>query len=162
MIAFTSRDKDTDLVDQSSGIAPQLLNYEVPNIELMDLAGNQMSIDNLKGQVLLVNNWATWCPPCRAEMPVLENYYQSHKREGFMLIGINSGDKKYQVENFVLEYKLSFPIWLDPYGSAVRAFQNNALPSSYVIDRSGFVRMIWIGSVNIDALETYVTPLLNE
>lgn len=95
-------------------------------------------------------------------MPILETYYINHKEDGFTLIGINSGDNQDQVEEFVSQYQLTFPMWLDPTGKAIYAFRNNALPSSYIIDRSGMVRLVWVGSVTIDALETYLTPILSE
>jgi peroxiredoxin len=140
--------------------APGEVNYPAPVLELTDLDGVTVSLVGLRGQVILVNNWATWCPPCRAEMPELEAYFQAHKDDGFNLIGINSGDKKGEVADFAGEIGLTFPMWLDTTGLALRAFKNNALPSSYVIDRSGNVRLVWMGAVSLEALETYVTPLL--
>jgi len=139
---------------------PGVVNYLVPELELVELSGVPVSLENLRGQVVLVNNWATWCPPCRAEMPELETYYRDHQDEGFILVGINSGDSHDQVVDFVREYDLTFPMWLDPTGLALQVFQNNALPSSYVIDQSGVVRLIWMGAVSLEALEYYVTPLL--
>jgi len=95
-------------------------------------------------------------------MPYLEKYYQAHKADGFTIIGVNAGDEPDLVEDFVSRYVLTFPIWLDPDGLAIHAFRNNALPSSYVIDRTGVVRLVWVGEVSVEALETYVTPLLSE
>jgi peroxiredoxin len=93
-------------------------------------------------------------------MPALEAYFQAHKGDGFTLVGINSGDQRDQVVDFKREYDLTFPLWLDPTGLALREFKNNALPSSYVIDKTGTVRFFWMGAVSLEALETYVTPLL--
>jgi peroxiredoxin len=146
------------------GISPQpaLVNYQAPQLELVDMTGSPVTLGSLRGQVVLVNNWATWCPPCRAEMPALESYYRAHQEDGFTLVAINSGDKRDQVEGFAAEYGLTFPLWLDPTGLALRAFRNNALPSSYVIDRSGTVRMFWSGALTQEALEHYLTPLLSD
>jgi peroxiredoxin len=141
-------------------MAPASVNYPAPEIELVDLGGKPVSLAGLSGQVVLVNNWATWCPPCRAEMPALEAYYREHKDHGFTIVGINSGDSQDQVADFRGEYDLTFPLWLDPAGYALRAFQNNALPSSYLIDQNGMVRLIWMGAINLDVLEEYVTPFL--
>lgn len=139
--------------------APALVDYPAPRLVLSDLSGASVSLDELRGQVILVNNWATWCPPCRAEMPTLQSYAQAHAQEDFILVGINAGDTGEQVTDFVEEYRLTFPMWLDPTGEALRAFQNNALPSSYVIDKTGTVRLVWMGAVTLKALEAYVTPL---
>ena len=138
------------------------VNFPAPRLELTDLDGNPTSLADLQGQVVLINNWATWCPPCRAEMPELEAYFQAHKADGFVLVGINSGDKQSQVVAFIQEYELTFPMWLDPTGLALHTFKNNALPSSYLVDESGTVRRAWTGAVSLETLEKYVTPLLED
>jgi cytochrome c biogenesis protein CcmG, thiol:disulfide interchange protein DsbE len=142
--------------------APALVEFAAPEIELTDLHGNAVSLSQMRGQVLLVNNWATWCPPCREEMPVLEAFYQKNRDKNFTLIAIDAGDTREDVASFVETYGLSFPVWLDPQQSAIRAFRNPALPSSYVIDRDGTVRMFWTGAVTMQALESYLAPLLEE
>jgi peroxiredoxin len=145
----------------SEGVpVPGSVNYPAPELELTDLKGEPVSLAGLTGQVVLVNNWATWCPPCRAEMPDLEAYFQAHKNDGFTLVGINSGDQREQVVDFQRELGLTFPLWLDPGSLALRAFQSSALPSSYVIDKTGTIRFVWMGAVSLEALETYVTPLI--
>lgn len=140
---------------------PGPASYPAPQLELEDLNGNSVSLATLTGQVVLVNNWATWCPPCRAEMPILEAYFKAHKNDDFTLVGINSGDQREQVLEFQQDYGLTFPLWLDLTGLALRAFQNNALPSSYLIDEVGIVRFVWMGAISMEALETYVTPFLS-
>lgn len=141
---------------------PVQVNFVAPEITLSDLSGEKASLADFGGQVVLVNNWATWCPPCKAEMPTLQAYYEEHKDEGFLLIGIEAGEPADEVAQFIDEYKLTFPIWLDPNNQALSAFQNDNLPSSYVIDREGVVRLAWVGAVSKAILEKYVTPLLEE
>jgi cytochrome c biogenesis protein CcmG/thiol:disulfide interchange protein DsbE len=143
-----------------SGPAPGEVSYPAPELKLVEINGAAVSLAGLRGQVVLVNNWATWCPPCRAEMPSLEAYFRAHKDDGFTLVAINSGDQRDQVVDFQREFDLTFPLWLDPTGLALREFKNNALPSSYVIDQAGTVRLFWMGAVSLEALETFVTPLL--
>lgn len=136
--------------------------YPAPQLELTDLQGNPVSIEDYRGQVILVNNWATWCPPCRLEMPELQAYYSVHSKEGFVVVAIESGEPVDQVASFAQEYGLTFPVWLDSQILALEAFQNWDLPSSYVIDRDGMVRLSWTGGINQPTLEQYVTPLLEE
>ena len=146
-----------------SGVSkPAVLSAPAPELELQDLDGQDVALADLRGQVVLVNNWATWCPPCKAEMPELEAYFREHQAEGFTLVAVNAGDPQSDVSQFVEEYRLSFQVWLDPYSKAIRAFQNNSLPSSYVIDRSGSLRLAWSGAINLDTLEEYVTPIIKE
>ncbi len=149
-------------VDTSKGPVPGMVEFPAPKLELVNLEGEPVSLETLRGQIVMVNNWATWCPPCRAEMPELEAYYQAHKEDDFVLVGINSGDQSNQVLEFIKEYNLTFPMWLDPTGLAIHAFKNNALPSSYVLDKSGTVRLVWSGAVDLETLETYVTPMLGD
>jgi len=136
--------------------------YPAPQLELTDLQGNPVSIEDYRGQVILVNNWATWCPPCRLEMPELQAYYSAHSTEGFVVVAIESGEPADQVASFVQEFRVTFPVWLDPQILALEAFQNWDLPSSYVIDWDGMVRLSWTGGINQPTLEQYVTPLLEE
>ena len=143
-------------------VVPVSVDYPAPELNLQDLSGAAVSLEGYRGQVVLVNNWAIWCPPCKAEMPVLQDYYLEHRDEGFTLIGIESGEPVDQVAAFVEEYGLSFPIWPDPAQSALAVFNNRSLPSSYVIDRDGQVRLAWTGAISMEMLEKYVTPLLNE
>jgi peroxiredoxin len=143
-------------------VIPAAVNFAAPELSLYDLQGKQASLSDYEGQVVLVNNWATWCPPCKAEMPTLQSYFEAHQEQGFVLIGIEAGEPATDVAQFVQDYALSFPIWLDPKGEALYAFQNQNLPSSYVIDRDGNVRLAWVGAISKAMLEEYVTPLVEE
>ncbi len=143
-------------------LPPVTTNYPAPQLALTDVQGNAASIEDYRGRVILVNNWATWCPPCKIEMPELQAYYTAHAAEGFVVIAIESGEPADQVAAFVQEYGMTFPVWLDPQGAALEIFQNWNLPSSYIIDKQGIVRYSWTGGINQPTLEQYVTPLLEE
>lgn len=143
-------------------IPPATLSYAAPQLALTNVQGNPTSLDDYRGRVVLVNNWATWCPPCEAEMPALQAYYQAHIKAGFTVIAIESGEPANTVADFVRQNGLTFPVWLDPRSTALDAFQNRNLPNSYLIDQDGIVRMSWTGPVNRATLEKYVTPLLEK
>ena len=146
--------------DEIPSSIPGEMNFIAPELTLTDLEGAPVSLADYEGQWVLVNNWATWCPPCRAEMPELNAYYEAHKDDGFILIGISSGDTQAQIEAFVQEYGISFPMWQDPMSKSLNAFRMEYLPSSFVIDPSGTVRLAWTGAISLQTLEEYVTPLL--
>ena len=142
---------------------PVKVSYSAPELELSDTAGNPASLAGYRGQVVLVNLWATWCPPCKAEMPALEAFYRKHKDEGFIIVAINDGDPTPDVVQFVQDYGLSFPVWLDPkYVATEQAFKTLNLPSSFVIDRDGMVVLSWVGGINSRNLEKSVTPIITE
>lgn len=151
--------------EASSGVStvPVAVQYAAPELVLSDVNGRQHSLANYRGQVVLVNLWATWCPPCKAEMPTLNRYYQDHAEEGFVILAVNDGDPLEAVRSFVQTYDLSFPVLLDPsYVATDRAFKTRSLPSSFVIDRGGTVRLRWVGEIDRPTLEAYVTPLIAE
>ncbi len=142
---------------------PASVNFSAPELSLHDLGGAGHSLADYRGSVVLVNLWATWCPPCQAEMPNLEAYYRKHRDAGLTVIGIEDGDPTSQVVAFVAQHGLSFPIWLDPtYQATDHAFKTSNLPTSYVIDRLGQVRLVWVAAISEENLEKYVTPLVQE
>jgi len=148
------------LDDSTSSAQPVKVEYPAPGLTLADTQGNLVSLNDLSGMVVLVNNWATWCPPCRAEMPTLQAFYETYADEGFTIIAIDSGDPAGEVQAFIQDYGLTFPVWLDPDGLALEAFNSWSLPSSYVIDRDGIIRLMWLGAISRTALETHLAPLI--
>lgn len=141
---------------------PEEVYYSQPSLELADLAGRAVSLEQYRGRVLLINLWASWCPPCAAELPTLQKFYEQHAADGFVTIGINDGESLGTVASFVAERELKFPIWLDPGFEAERAFGTISLPSSYLIDRHGMIRRTWIGRLTLAQLDAHVLPLLEE
>ena len=141
---------------------PLAVDYQAPELHLKDVDGNPVSLADYDGQVVLVNNWAYWCPPCRAELPILERYFRDYRSQNFAILGIESGSPAQTVIQYVEQYELTYPIWLDPKIRAVAVFNNRSLPNSYVIDSDGQVRLAWTGPINHAMLEQYVTPLLEQ
>lgn len=145
-----------------AGNAPASVNFPAPDLDLHDISGNPVSLRDYRGHVVLVNNWATWCPPCRQEMPILDAYFRDHQHQDFMIVAIDAGDPVSIVVDFVNQYEMSFPVWLDPSSSALNSFRNNYLPSSYLIDKGGQVVKVWNGTVTYASLEENITPLLKD
>lgn len=161
VLATVSPKTESDAAPLDS-VVPVEVNFAAPELSLQALNGKTESLADYRGNVALVNNWATWCPPCKAEMPTLAAYYNEHRGEGFTIIAIEAGDPADVVSQFVQSYGLNFPVWLDPKGESLKAFRNGTLPNSYVIDRVGTVRYAWTGEISREMLEKYVTPLIEE
>jgi peroxiredoxin len=125
---------------EQSSVVPIKVNFSAPELSLQNINGETESLADYRGQVVLVNNWATWCPPCKAEMPTLAAYYNEHSPEGFTIVAIEAGEPLESVAQFANDYNLKFSVWLDPDGASLKAFGNGNLPNSYVIDHSGTVR----------------------
>jgi len=146
-----------------SSAVPVKVNYAAPELTLSDIQGVSRSLADYRGQVVLVNLWATWCPPCKAEMPALESFYKKHRDQGFTVLAINDGDPTKEVLQFVKDYRLTFPVWLDPtYIATEKVFKSLNLPTSYVIDREGTVRLQWVGGISRKMLDERVAPLITE
>lgn len=141
---------------------PIEVDQPAPELTLRDLEGNQVSLSDFRGEVVLLNNWATWCPPCKEEMPVFNEYYNKYKDQGFEVVAVEAGDPEAQVRAFVEKNELDFTILLDPENQSLITFQNQSLPNSFVIDRRGHLRLAWTGAINMATLEKYITPLVEE
>jgi len=142
---------------------PIKVNYRAPELTLTDTQGVTHSLSDYRGQVVLINLWATWCIPCKEEMPALQIFYTKNKDNGFVVIAINDGDSTPNVLQFAKDFDLTFPIWLDPtYIATEQAFKTMNLPSSFVIGRDGTVQLMWVGGISRALLEKQVTPLITE
>jgi cytochrome c biogenesis protein CcmG, thiol:disulfide interchange protein DsbE len=159
IVALATPGSKSEAADLSS-VVPVEVNFAAPELSLQNLEGQTESLSKYRDDIVLVNNWATWCPPCKAEMPTLAAYYNEHAAEGFTIIAIEAGDPLDSVLQFAQALDLKCPVWLDPDGASIRAFGNGTLPNSYVIDRSGIVRYGWTGKLSKAMLEKFVTPLL--
>lgn len=168
---YLTRDQDDVQASAGGGEAlangmpsaiPAQVEFEAPELSLQSVSGDKESLADYRGQVVLVNNWATWCPPCTAEMPELQAFYEAHAADGLVIIAVEAGDPKSQVAAFVEENGLTFPVWLDPWQDSIDAFRNPSLPNSFVIDEEGTIRLAWTGAISQGMLERYVTPLLHD
>ncbi len=162
VIASNQARSDTGIEKPQDCVEPMKVEYPAPAIELTDIAGSTVSLVDYKGDVILLNTWATWCPPCRREMPDLEAFFRTHAERGFMLLGVNVGEEKETVVQFVDMFHLTFPIWLDPDESTLRSLNSFSLPYSIVIDREGIVRYAWSGATCLSVLESTISPMLRQ
>jgi len=133
--------------------APQQ-GFLAPDFELQTTTGETVKLSNLHGQAVLVNLWATWCPPCRAEMPAIESIYEEYKDRGLVVLAVNMTyqDTFANIDPFIEEYNLSFPVLLDLSNAVGSAYQLRSLPSSYFIDREGIISEVVIGGPMAEAL----------
>jgi len=133
--------------------APQQ-GFLAPDFELKTTDGETVKLSDLRGQAVLVNLWATWCPPCRAEMPAIEKVYNDYKDEGFIVLAVNMTyqDTFANIAPFIDEYGLTFPILLDETSQVGTAYQLRSLPSSFFIDREGIISEVVIGGPMAEAL----------
>ena len=121
--------------------------FLAPNFTLETTQGTQVSLSDFKGQPVLVNFWASWCPPCRAEMPSMENVYQELQDQGLVILAINVTyqDNLNDAIGFVKSQGFTYPILLDSNGIASENYQLRSLPSSYFINQEGIIQKVVFG-----------------
>jgi peroxiredoxin len=123
--------------------------HRAPDFAFPGLDGKTVRLADYKGKVVFLNIWATWCPPCREEMPSMERLYKELKGQDFEILAVSidaSGTKA--VATFVREYGLTFPVLLDPTGTTKSLYGTTGVPESFIINREGLIEQIMIGPMD--------------
>jgi thiol-disulfide isomerase/thioredoxin len=116
-----------------------------PDFTLLDTDGQQVSLQHFRGKVVFLNFWATWCIPCREEMPALEQLHQTYQAQGLAILSIDLKEGVDQVRAFFQKHALSFPSLIDPNGSVFRDYLVAGMPTTYLIDRNGMLLARGVG-----------------
>lgn len=147
------------------GIPAPQAGFLAPDFTLQTLDGETMTLSEQQGKAVLVNVWASWCGPCRAEMPAMERIYQEYKDDGFTILAVNATnqDSLPNAQAFVDEYQLTFPILLDQDGAVGEMYRVTGLPSSFFVRPDGTIQEVVFGGPMAEALlRTRVETLLAE
>lgn len=139
-------------------IAP-VENALAPDFELTDFDGNVVRLSDYRGKVVLVNFWATWCPPCIMEMPVFQDRFEKYGGEDFVILALDADETEAPVQDFIAQNGLSFPVVIDAGAAVYQLYQVRGLPSSFFIDEDGVVRTIHIGVMTEEQLDGYLAQL---
>lgn len=130
------------------------------NFEIVRTDGKPDSLAQYRGKVVLVNLWATWCPPCREEMPALERIYRAHAPQGLIVLGIDQGESANVAAAYAHARGVTFPILIDDQQQYGRAYAAQGLPTSVLVDRTGHVIKGVDGEMSFEEMQTLVTPAL--
>ena len=139
--------------------------FPAPDFTLATLDGTPVSLAAQRGKVVIVNLWASWCGPCRAEMPAIQQIYDAQRDQGLTVLAIHSTfqDSEASARAFAQELGLTFPIVLDRDGEVSRRYRLRALPSTFIVDRKGIIRdVIFGGPLSAATLQSKVDALLEE
>jgi len=139
--------------------------FLAPDFTLDLLTGGEMTLSEQKGKVVIINLWASWCPPCKAEMPALQEVYLANRDRGLEVLAVNTTyqDQESAAAAFVQDFNLTFPILLERTGDVARQYQLRAMPSTFFVDRDGIIRKVIIGGPMSEVtLQTAVEELLQE
>jgi len=150
--------KVSEITQRSSQDRLPTMNAPAPNFELMNISDEVISFDEYLGKPILLNFWATWCAPCRIEMPVIQNSFDEYDGE-LSVIAINNAESKEDVRAFVDEFGLTFDILLDHEAEIQRLYQINGYPTTFIIDSDGVIRVRHIGLITDDQLDRYISEI---
>ncbi len=137
---------------------------KAPEIGLKDTSGKLVSLASLRGKVVLVDFWASWCAPCKEELPVLQKLYEKYKDKGLVIVGVNIDNEEANMTGFLRRQPLTFTVVPDKKREIAARYQPPKMPSSYMIDKKGIVRHVHAGFRASDAaaLEAEIKALLAE
>ena len=134
------------VMDRATGTKAITSGDRAPEFRLKTIEGGSVSLADLKGKVVMVHFWATWCPPCVEELPTLERLYRSLPGKDFLMLAVNEDEGGTgTVASFIQQNRLSLPVLLDPGSEAARRYGTYKLPETYIVDREGVVRYKAIG-----------------
>jgi peroxiredoxin len=123
----------------SPGDAEKSVNSKAPDFSLKDAHGRSLSLSSLRGKVVLINFWATWCPPCKAEMPSMNRLYNEIRNRGFEVVAISTDNSLSTIKDFLARNRIDFPVLFDETKLVTRQYHVFSMPTTFLIDRSGMI-----------------------
>ncbi|HVM72896.1 MAG TPA: redoxin domain-containing protein [Anaerolineales bacterium] len=164
-LAWTVLSRPAAGVTTSGQIPAPQVGFAAPAFTLAEQNGQSVSLSDTRGKVVILNYWASWCPPCRAEMPAIQQVYQSYQARGLIVLAINASnqDRLAAMQAFLGSFAHSYPILLDTNGEAGRLYAVNSLPTTFFIGRDGMIQDLVVGRpLTVAGLSSRVEVLLQE
>lgn len=150
--------KFSDASEDPSINAGLAVGAQAPNFELVALSGDIISLEDLRGQSVIINFWATWCGPCRLEMPTFQDRFDQYDGE-LRVVAVNFDETETDVQTFADEMNLTFDVLLDPGAVVQQLYQIRAYPTSFFVDSEGIIRVQHIGLIVESQLDEYLAEL---
>jgi len=144
---------------QPIGINPNATKTKAIDFNLKDLSGKELTLSDLKGKKVFLNFWATWCPPCKAEMPEIEKLYQETKDSNLVIVAVEIGEPLTTVKSFIDSNKYNFKVLIDPDQSVASKYNIASIPTSYFIDVDGNIVSKNVGGMSIDQMKENIKTL---
>jgi peroxiredoxin len=160
--ASLARSEQVNELDESSLTVGINQGNIAPEFELQTLDGERVKLSDFRGKKVIVNMWATWCPPCRAEMPDMQKFYDEYKDENVSILAVNMTTSEKSIDDvsaFLDEFGITFPVVLDQQNEVAEVYQAYALPSSYIIDSNGIIQQKITGPMNYEMMEQMISEI---
>ena len=138
----------------------ELVGKKAPSFVAPKVGGQLVSLENYKNKPLVLNFWASWCPPCRDETPGMERIWRKYEDQGVVILGINVQDREKEAERYISEFGVTFSNALDLDGSITVDYGVTGLPVTFFIDNDSVVKGRWVGSISEDRLDNWVSNLI--
>lgn len=142
-----------------SDTALRISKTKAMDFKLKDLNGKEVSLSDYKGKKVFLNFWATWCPPCKAEMPEMETLYQETKDSDLVILAVNLDEDKDTVQKFISSNKYNFPVLLDTDNIVASKYGVVSIPTSFFIDKEGNIADKHIGAMTIKDMKNYINSI---
>ncbi|MFO7698428.1 MAG: redoxin domain-containing protein [Anaerolineae bacterium] len=133
-----------------------------PDFTLSDLDGAQRSLSSYRGQVVMLNFWASWCGHCRSEIPALKAVYEEYREKGFEIVAVSIGEDPTELASFVQQNGMEFTVLTDPLTSIIPLYQLRSVPTSYFLDEQGVVQQVYNGAIAQETLQGIVDQMLGQ
>ncbi|EIJ77982.1 ahpC/TSA family protein [Bacillus methanolicus PB1] len=156
-VAFVQAMEKEETPRQPDNLQGLQTGVKAPDFEIKTLTGETVKLSQFEGKKVMLNFWATWCPPCKEEMPEMEQFYRE-KKEEIVILAVNI-DPQYDVQRFAKEMGVTFPILLDEDDSVNKKYQILTIPTTFFIDEKGMIRSKYLGSMTIDKMKQYLDDL---
>jgi cytochrome c biogenesis protein CcmG/thiol:disulfide interchange protein DsbE len=141
-----------------SGIT--MVDRPAPDFTLTTFEGKTISLTDLRGKPIIINFWASWCPPCRIEAPLLERTWRAYKNRGLIFLGVNIQDRKEDALSYMREFDITYPNGPDPTGEIAIDYGVSGLPVTFFVSRKGEVVRRWVGAIDRNALMSIVEEIM--
>jgi cytochrome c biogenesis protein CcmG/thiol:disulfide interchange protein DsbE len=141
-----------------SGVA--MVDRPAPDFTLTTFKGATISLADLRGKPVVINFWASWCPPCRVEAPLIERTWRAYKNRGFMFLGVNIQDRKEDALNYIREFNITYPNGPDPAGEIAINYGVSGLPVTFFVSKKGKVVRRWVGAVESSVLNSSIEEIM--
>lgn len=150
------------LAQEGASSAQSNARSKAPDFTLKDLNGNSVTLESLKGKVVYLNFWATWCPWCVKELPDVETVYKQYKDKDVVILAVDIGESEQDVRNYVNQYKYTFPVLLDTAQDVARQYGARSIPLSVFIDKNGELAQQHLGTMDESQMKANIDALLGE
>ena len=136
------------------------VNRPAPGFILTTFKGTRISMEDLRGKPVVINFWASWCPPCRIEAPLIEKTWRAYKNRGLIFLGVNIQDRKEDALNYIREFHITYPNGPDPTGEISIDYGVSGLPVTFFVSRKGEVVRRWVGAIEKRALNSSIEEIM--